>query len=524
VALALTAVAWTYDVGSRLGMVRTLNLRHTLYSLPYAISHRYFGARGYVIFQDIADVFLAAHPNVTNETLAQAIASKPSRERLMFFPGDDKGYADFVILAFRVFGMRIESLYDFWFAIYLIGIAAFVVVFWKQPPRLAALVIITLAVYAAFFALGLTEELRSVHNPRAFGIVSFIPLVHLSLVMIDRHRLTAPRVAAAAVQAVLVAFSIHVRSSEWWQALAIGGVATWVFMRDRSPRDVFWPCAVVVAALVGLDVYQRIAVDDVYNESHLRHRVFWHNVGIGFALNPNLARIYSLQLDDLPMIRLVRRRLADSARSEDLARLFRPPGQEDYLHLGITKDFSGYERVAREVVLSIVWHHKWEALRTFVYDKPRVLMMQVAWAIGYREFTFEDMHVEGQIGSLASEHRRVGGSTYLNPFRKRVLAGLVVALLVAGAAQRRRDYAQITVLAAWLLVMSVVPSIAAYPLVSSIGLVFVTLPFMVLTAAAYVASVVTSSMMVRLSERGGSRIEVRADVGMPDRRPSDSTL
>ena len=75
---------------------------------------------------------------------------------------------------------------------------------------------------------------------------------------------------------------------------------------------------VIVVALVGLDIYQRVSVDPVYEQSELRHRIFWHNVGIGFSLNPELANKYALYVDDLPMIQLVRRRLVETGRGDQL--------------------------------------------------------------------------------------------------------------------------------------------------------------------------------------------------------------
>ena len=302
---------------------------------------------------------MAAHPRVTNDTIQQALSLAPRRERLMLFPADDKGGADFVTLSFRVFGLDVQGLYDAWFAIFVVPIALFVAVFWRQPARLAALCVLLLGIYTGIFALPLTTELFSLHNPRSFGIVSLVSVLHLAFAMIDRQRASPARLAAAAVQAAVIAFSIHVRSTEVWQVLAVVGVAAVLYLRGDRGREglrLLWPAAVLIAATAGLEIYQRAAFDRVYTSTHIQHRIFWHNVGLGFALNPTLAAKYALTLDDAPMTHLVRRRLVETGRSAEIDEIFRPTGEEEYAFHGIAKDFVRYERIAREVVLSIVWH------------------------------------------------------------------------------------------------------------------------------------------------------------------------
>jgi hypothetical protein len=493
IAVVLATVAATYDAGWRLGMSRALAGRHIFYSLPYAISHRSFGTNGYVILRDVAEVFIRRYPDITNETLAESQALTPSRERLMFIPGDDKGDADFAVLAFRIFGTRVESLYYLWFTMYLAGLVAFGVAFWSDEARLSILVLLACAVYAGFFALPLTTELGSIHNPRAFGVVSLAGVLQLCITMIDRRRPTAVLVLAAAVQAALIAFSIDVRSSEWWQVLAISGVAAWLLVRSRVGIAGLWPCGVLLLALAGWQVYQRAAVNDIYARSALRSRVFWHNVGIGFAMNPTLAAKYQIYLDDLPMIQLVRRRLAETHRQDEIDRLFRPAGQEDYLYLGITKDFAGYERVAREVVLSIIRHDTYQALRTFVFDKPRVLVRQLIWAAGYGNYTVTDLYLGGQVSHLATPERRAAESIYLTLLRPWVLCCLAAVAGMSRVLKWRIEYSQAAALALWLCLVSLLPALAAYPIISAIGGVLFTLPFLMLAGLVWMVAATPAS-------------------------------
>ena len=517
VVMTLLTVLVTYVAGERLGMLRMLSTRHAYYSLPYAVSHRYFGTRGYVILRDVAEVFIKAHPYVTNATLQQATMLEPSPDRVMFFPADDKGDADFAILALRVFGVRVESLYYLWFALYLVGVLAFAAAFWRSQARLTALLLTTLAVYAALYALPLTFELGSIDNPRVFGAVSLVAIFHLSFAMIDRQPLTAVNLLAVAVQCALITLSIDVRTTEWWQVMTIAGVGIFLLswagpfrpgnnggLERTAPRlKVVWPCAVLGVALVAFTISQYMAVDDVYGRSHIRGRIFWHNVGTGFALNPVLAQKYSLAIDDMPMIRLVRQRLVQTNRAGDIDVVFRPAGQEDYQYSGIAKDFVRYERIAREVVLSIAWNDKYETLRTFLVDKPRLLMMQLAWAAGYQGYSIDDLYLAGQIGALVDERKRPEQSIYLNPFRPWILAGVVVALLLVGSVgARSAEYQEMALLSLWTTVVSLLPAMIAYPIISAIGLVLVTVPLLILALGVWlVAAAVAISARRTVSSR-----------------------
>jgi hypothetical protein len=486
-ALILLTVGATMAAGWRLDMASRVTTRHVFYSIPYSISRLYFGSHGYVILGDIADVFLDAHPHVTNETLRRSLSIHPRPDRLMLFPADDKGDADFVTLSFLIFGLNLEGLYYTWFLLFVVSIAIFVATFWRDASRLAAVCVLLLAIYVGFFALPLTNELFSIHNPRSFGIVSLVAVLHLSFAMIDRQRLSRARLAAAAAQATFIAFSIHVRTTEFWQVMALVGLAAVLWIRDHSRDGVraLWPVAMALAAVFGLELYQRASFDRVYASTHVQHRIVWHNVGIGFALNPYLAKKYDLMIDDMPMIQLVRRRLVETNRASELNDVFRPAGQEDYKYNGIAKDYVRYEQLARDVVLSIMWHNKLQAVETFVVEKPRVLFRQLAWAAGYGGYTTDDLYLTGQAVALATDQARQDKGIYLSLFSPLPWAGVIAAVCLGGV-RRAREYVVLSGLALSMCAASLLPALVAYPIISALGVALVTVPFFCLSILALI--------------------------------------
>jgi hypothetical protein len=496
-AIICLAVIATWAGGRRLGMTGRVTTRHAFYSIPCAMSRLYFGSHGYTILGDVADVFIKANPNISNDTLQQALLVHPNPDRVMLFPADDKGDADFATLSIMLFGLSIEGLYYTWFVLFAVPIAIYVAVYWRDASHLAALAILLLAVYTAFFALPLTTELFSIHNPRSFGIVSLASVLHLSFAILDRQRRSAANVAAAAAQALFIAFSIHVRTTEFWQVLSVAGVAGAVALMERGYSRVLvvWPALVLVAAIGGLELYQRVAFERVYASTHIQHRIFWHNVGIGFALNPALAKKYSLSIDDTPMMQLVRLRLTETGRAREIDDVFRPIGQEEYAFYGIAKDYVRYEQIARDVVLSIVWHNKMDALKTFVIDKPRVLFRQLAWAAGYGGYSTTDLYLTGQGASLVSESGRREHGIYLNLLTPWVVAGVLAALLLEGGGSRQAG--TVFAVATWMCAMSLLPALIAYPIISALGVALATVPFFIFSVFGLVFQAVAEVVWTR---------------------------
>ena len=492
-AIICLTVGATMLAGQRLGMASRITTRHAYYSIPCAISRIYFGSHGYVILGDIADVFIRANPRVSNDTLRQALSVHPDPGRVMLFPADDKGDADFATLSLMLFGLSIEGLYYTWFVLFAVPIVIYVATYWRDAPRLSALCVLLLGVYTSFFALPLTTELFSIHNPRSFGIVSLASVLHLSFAIIDRQRPSAGRVVAAAAQALIIAFSIHVRTTEFWQVLGVGGVAAAVAVSaERRARILaWWPALVLAAAIGGLELYQRVSFDRVYASTHIQHRIFWHNVGIGFALNDELARKYSLSIDDMPMMQLVRRRLVETGRASEVDEVFRPAGHEEYAFYGIAKDYVRYEQVAREVVASIVWHNKRQALKTLLIDKPRVLFRQVAWAAGYGAYSTSDLYLTGQATALAADGDRREHRIYLDPLRLWVLAALLAATLAGGGGTRQAW--TLCAVAAWICAVSLLPAMVAYPIISALGVSLAAIAFLALSVFGLVFQVVATS-------------------------------
>lgn len=150
-------------------------------------------------------------------------------------------------------------------------------------------------------------------------------------------------------------------------------------------------------------------------------------------------------------------------------------------YYGIARDYVRYDRIAREVVVRLVLNNKWQALKTFILYKPLVLWRQFAWASGYRQYSLEALHDDGQALAIASDETRRALGLYLDPLRLEILAGLLCLTAIARAALSCGD----VTLAWWIAAASVIPNMVAYPNISAIGVALVTVMFAAYTLAAW---------------------------------------
>src|SRR5262249_36102474 len=143
-------------------------------------------------------------------------------------------------------------------------------------------------------------------NPRVFGVVAIVPLVHLLLAVYDRDRFSPGRLALLVPQVLLVTEALHVRSSTGWMVIALTSLVLWrgcrtaarlwrgtPGVRPSALLDGVWVVVLAWGGVAGLKVYQKVVYPRFYH-NYLEHHLVWHNVGIGFGLHPGLAERYGM--------------------------------------------------------------------------------------------------------------------------------------------------------------------------------------------------------------------------------------
>lgn len=496
--IALLAAGWV-ALGQRclaLGMDWYLAARYWFYAFPAYFSEAHFGAPRYTYFSELNAHFASGNPFVSRPLLESLLATANSKSVPvlttvpLLFPADEKGTVDFVRFAFAMFGENLPSLLYFYFAILAASLALFVVRFRREPAALLTGVLALAALYVGTSALPITREVYSVINPRGVGSLSFIALVHLSLLALSKDRLGWRDAPALVFQPAAILLVVTMRSAESWQALALVAIAAaglcGAFVH-RAGRPVPWlrACAPVLPVLIllgGYQLYQRAAYPAEYSSTNVRNKIFWHNVLIGFALHPQLAGPYGLSLNDASVWSFVRYR-AIAAHNPEVPAIF--------FETGLVKGFRAYDELCRQTILELAAKHPRQIVELYVWYKPRMLWRTLKYAVGQVDHDLDYYGIQDQASSLLSPEERRAQSAYYNPFAVVPLLLVAAGAAAAGRAAVRSAFAPATLAAlATIAVFSLLPAFLTYPLVHVVvaGYIsFTMLLYAVMTRAAVAA-------------------------------------
>jgi hypothetical protein len=401
-----------------------LHARHTLYSLPAAISFLYHGGGGYAAFVQVAETIIKDNPNVSDATLQAAInLIGIDHSKLQYVPSDDKGTIDLAVLSFWLFGPHLTSLYYGFFVLLGISVAGFWWQFRREPDALAALAIYLLSLWACTPALAITRELYSFHNPRVFGVLAVIPALHI--IFSFGRRMTPGVVALCVVQSLLLVECLHNRATDVWAFFAIAVIAAIAILRFRSLRPA-WPVAIVLCVLALFLGFQRVAYDEVYFTTRGRAHLFWHNAGMGFGLDPYFAQKYGISISDPAMSALVERKAKDLGGPALVHQIFGDsPGST-----GIAENIVRYEDVGKDVVIQMANENKLETVKLFFFYKLRLLVRTLLWTAGLYPHDLKQLEILDQIGSIATVEERAANGIYLRPFGIPALIGIILLALL----------------------------------------------------------------------------------------------
>jgi hypothetical protein len=403
---AAALVCMLFATERRLGLNQTVSNRYRFHAIPVAVStlyhhrpHDYTALRGLAMrFQDPG--------RTVDEHIAQAI--RPDADPgggTYFWVADDRGLADFVIAAFRLFGPRAASLSDFWFLLLSVSLALYAVGHWRTPAALAVLPLLmfgwVVVALAAPYRLpfpnpdGYWGEAIALHESRMFDGLALVAVLHFAFLAGTDGRVGRRDWAGAVPQAVLLVFLYHARSSLGWQylalfALVVARVVWWGVLRlraaDRPPAAILgrplFVAGLLAASLVGLRQYQKATYHPDYFREY-GQRTFWHNALMGLAYHPTLRRELPVRYcDDRDAVDLVLARMERDDPDLDRSRWNRQAALNSLgNHNGF--DWDRYESTARRIYFDL-WRDRPAAMAAcYAYHKPREVARQ-ARLIGAR--------------------------------------------------------------------------------------------------------------------------------------------
>jgi len=298
--------------------------------------------------------------------------------------GNEVAYADYFVLAFRLFGLHMSSLYYFFFLILGASCVLFYIEF-----RSSSFLLFLLTTYLGgiYFLQNYVNSQNPIWgatlaNSRFFEALTLLPATHIFLVAWRRREVRLATAAAVVLQALILAFLIDCRITARWQVAAICGAAVfairwgkwknrkWLPALDRNVWNAAWPALVAVSAL-GLHMAAiNYSVDSRYADESKYH-IIWHEVLRGLlGSSVELQRVYlghptglgaASDKDSYDAIDYELNQHHDL--SSPIAVV-----ERGMIRVDVTKGWGEYERLARNLVLKMVREHPLAVLSS-LYNK-----------------------------------------------------------------------------------------------------------------------------------------------------------
>ena len=306
---------------------------------------------------------------------------------LIGFSGEDTGLGSYDYLAFRAFGVNVPALTYLYFVIVTASLVLYGIGHWRSTGAMAAVVAVTLALYAVIcadfvnflgssaFYSGAGIDLK---DPRFLGTLAAIPLLH-AIVIWTRpdYRLGPLDYIVAALQAAIFAFALQIRSPVIWAVLAVS--AFWVLAaalalrRGRTLRSLWdWrqsrsaliPIA-ILAVLLSAQLLAAVTLHPVYRvQGDVPRHMFWQGLLSSLQLDPEWDRKYGASVNGA----------TDDAMPAQVARIaiMKLPleQQGQYLNRDGSTKRTALEKFTRIAFFDILRNDPRFVARTFFIDKP----------------------------------------------------------------------------------------------------------------------------------------------------------
>lgn len=384
-ATCVVATKWLTGLGNYVCLRDISDVMSPIHGIMYDLGLREDGVSwNYLLdrqFVDHALQQLFAHPHWT---VPRTTSGPPYQGIQGIGWGMDEGHADFVNLAYSVFGPSIEALYQGYWLVFGVSAAAFI---WAYRQSLAPLVlalVVAIVQYMIFstpflwFTDAANHPTTEPGNPRFLSCLCVVPMLHFMAAARSERPLRWRDALPLLVQSLVLGLAMLQRTTVLWVVVAafLWAGFLWLLRRRFSipiPTRNYYPIAALVIAVGALThLYLRESAHPgiAANGFTSGHNV-WFGMFYELQTHPDWKRRYAAQYDNkvgdfLPDYAW-RRYLAN--HHEEWPR-WNPQG-EDPFHHGITQ--AGVEDLCRKAFFEFARHDPIFVMQVWLIYNPRAL-------------------------------------------------------------------------------------------------------------------------------------------------------
>lgn len=371
-------LATLYIGGLYQKLYKSADNRMKFHAIPIAISNLYQGHK-----HDYRGWLSTERPfQGVNGVLQDSFIKKQRKASVnkeaghYYWVADDRGYADYVIASFALFGPYMKSLYHFWFLILFLSVTLFIKSFSKHEWTIAYLAFLMLGMHSAMALLKLIHVSVAIFEPRYLDVLAIVPVFHMVFTaLIFEKKDFYKHLPSLLGQTLIFVFLYHARSSLGWEIVAVTFASIFCILIRKASGRVVIPLSVAILLISSCTVLLSGYKHLTYHPSYFKEmgaRTFWHNAIMG------------IRAKSLPMIGvcdhttagLVLEHAKKSGCNSKLAEL---SSQELLNSLGnwCTVDWVEYEYWAKNLYFSLLSKHKLEFAYMYFFYKPRQLLKDV---------------------------------------------------------------------------------------------------------------------------------------------------
>jgi hypothetical protein len=240
--------------------------------------------------------------DLMNEAIRAAAAVRPHRPA---YAGDgtlitmiysDLGTVDFDKMAFRIFGLRIESFYYMFFLLLSVSVIAYMAVFWCElAPKIVLLFALFSFLIEPFTSIFFGPQMPTFPGMRHGSTLALIPALHFVFLILNRRPLTTATLVPTLVQLAILLLSISIRGSAGWALAFVVAASCWVAFWDarREPAEARtwqrivrgaarWPVVLLIGGFLLHNQYTKLQLHPIYStDDVIPYHGFWHAAYIG---------------------------------------------------------------------------------------------------------------------------------------------------------------------------------------------------------------------------------------------------
>jgi hypothetical protein len=215
----------------------------------------------------------------------------------------DIGQVDVTKLAFRIFGLTIESRYYMFFLLISAGAVFYLLVFWNSPICWIVLLCTLFSFYIEMQTSVFTVSMPTFSSERHGSALALIPLWHFTFLLIKRKRPSVMTVICTVAQLTIMLLAIKIRGAAIWMVLFVAAVslalsANYLRKLNSEPRGwrrlsgltmTTWPVVLLVVGLVLSNEYTRAKLHPVYfTDDVMPYHGLWASAFGGLMLFPEI--------------------------------------------------------------------------------------------------------------------------------------------------------------------------------------------------------------------------------------------